>query len=57
MMSFPKKRWPKWLSWAEFNILIPEFRKKMSSFQILHGGNPPLFFKGDNFPSKLEYVI
>ncbi|WVY97031.1 hypothetical protein V8G54_029182 [Vigna mungo] len=51
------RKWPQWLSWAEFwfntNYSIST---KMSPFKALYGCDPPLLLKGSTIPSKVQTV-
>ncbi|WVZ19621.1 hypothetical protein V8G54_006943 [Vigna mungo] len=51
------RKWPQWLSWAEFwfntNYSIST---KMSPFKALYGRDPPLLLKGSTIPSKVQSV-
>ena len=56
-MGSKPKSWPDWLSWAEywFNITF-NAAIKLTPFEVLYGRPPPVLFKGETYPSKVQDV-
>ncbi|KOM54767.1 hypothetical protein LR48_Vigan10g065900 [Vigna angularis] len=57
MTGSQPRKWPQWLPWAKFWFNTNySASTKMTPFKALYGRDPPLIFKGNTIPSKIQSV-